>query len=391
MGLNMLRENYNSVISRAMALLLLGFMLATLPNVANAATRKLQLQGPKLGEQPRFALVIGNSVYASSDIPRLANPTNDAHAMAEALNKLNFQVIEVTNATQKEMNKAISNFGEGLEPNTIALFYYAGHGLQVKGKNYLVPVDADISRESSVSSETVDMDNVLEQLGQSKVSIVILDACRNNPFKKSRSVGGDGGLAQMAQAPMGSFIAYATSPGRTAADGTGTNGVYTQELIKHISRPGMSIEEVFKSVRVDVSKATSGEQTPWETSSMTGSFYFNGAPSSDLELAFWGKIKDSESIASFDTYLTQYPNGKHVKEAEQAKERLLRKQQVEQAKREEEANRLALEREEMRRRQDEDARNLANERQRMEEDRIRMQKEGVRRPAEPPPYVPPAF
>jgi hypothetical protein len=228
------------------------------------------------------------------------------------------------------------------------------------------------------------MDTVLDQLGQSKVSIVILDACRNNPFKKSRSVGGDGGLAQMTQAPMGSFIAYSTSPGKTAADGKGKNGVYTQELLKNITKPGLSIEEVFKSVRVDVSKATTGEQTPWETSSMTGSFYFNGAPSSDLELAFWGKIKDSESIASYDTYLTQYPNGKHVKEAEQARERLLRKAQVEQAKREEEANRLVLEKEEMRRRQEEDARTLAEERE-------KMRREGVRRPAEPPPYVPPAF
>lgn len=381
----MWRKNCNSVISRAMALLLLGFMLATLPSVASAATRKLQLQGVKQGEQQRYALVIGNSQYQSSDVPSLPNPINDAHDMAETLSKLNFQVIEVINASQKEMLRAISNFGESLvEPNAVALFYYAGHGLQVKGKNYLVPVDADITRESSVSSETVDMDTVLDQLGQSKVSIVILDACRNNPFKKSRSVGGDGGLAQMTQAPMGSFIAYSTSPGKTAADGKGKNGVYTQELLKNITKPGLSIEEVFKSVRVDVSKATTGEQTPWETSSMTGSFYFNGAPSSDLELAFWGKIKDSESIASYDTYLTQYPNGKHVKEAEQAKERLLRKAQVEQAKREEEANRLALEREDMRRQQEEDARTLAAERE-------KMRREGVRRPAEPPPYVPPAF
>lgn len=355
-----------------------GLVMAGFSDDAYAATRKLTLKKASQGEQKRVALVIGNSNYESKDVPRLPNPVNDALAMSGALNNLGFEVIEVSDATQKEMNRAISNFGESLEPDTVALFYFAGHGLQVNGKNYLVPVDAEISGVSSIVAETVDMDAVLTQLDSSKVSIVILDACRNNPFKKARSIG-SGGLAQL-QAPKGSYIAYATAPGRTAADGDGKNGIYTQELLKNIVTPGLSLEEVFKRVRANVAKATSDEQVPWDSSSLTGNFYFNGAPSDNNELALWEKIKNSSSIADFKTYLSQYPNGSFVKEAEAAKARLEREAQIAQERRAEEA-----------RSREEEARKLAEDRQRLEEDRVRMEREGRPRKAAPPPFVPPSF
>ena len=220
----------------------------------------------------RVALVIGNGAYSSTP---LRNPVNDAHDMAVALRGLGFQVIERSNATQKEMNKAIIEFGEKLSAKTVALFYYAGHGVQVRGKNFLIPVDATISSETAVRAEGVDVDTVLDQLSSSPLNIVILDACRNNPFEsKFRSAGG--GLAQI-EAPKGTLIAYATAPGKTAADGDGRNGVYTRELLKAIQEPGLPIEQMFKHVRAEVTQATGDAQTPWESSSLTGDFYFKGS------------------------------------------------------------------------------------------------------------------
>lgn len=367
------------LVTGMLVMLFSSLMMVGWSDAAYAATRKLTLQSVKQGEQKRVALVIGNSEYESQEVPKLANPTNDARAMADALHKLGFDVIEVINANQKEMNKAITMFGDSLEPTTVALFYYAGHGLQVNGKNYLVPVDADISGAASVSAETVDMNTVLDQLLSSKLSIVILDACRNNPFKRARSIGG-GGLAQL-QTPTGSFIAYATSPGSTASDGGGKNGIYTQEILKNINTPGIQLEELFKRVRDGVAKATSDEQMPWDSSSLRGAaFYFNGAPSDNNELALWGKIKNSSSKADFQTYLSQYPNGLYVKEAQEAKAKLEREASIAQERREEEA-----------RGREEETRRLEEAKQQLQEDRIRMEREGKPRKAVPPPYVPPAF
>ena len=209
----------------------------------------------------RVALVIGNAAYPGAP---LLNPVNDARDMAAALRKLGFEVIERTNVTQKEMNRAIVQFGEKLRSDSIALFFYAGHGMQVRGKNYLIPIDAQIDSEAGVRAETVDVDAVMDQLAVSPLNIVILDACRSNPFERRfRGVGG--GLAQM-DAPKGSLIAYATAPGRVAADGRGRNGLYTQELLKHIQTPGLTVEAVFKRVRNGVIAASGEAQTPWESS-----------------------------------------------------------------------------------------------------------------------------
>lgn len=275
------------------------------------------------GAERRIALVIGNANYPGAP---LKNPANDARDMAAALRDLGFEVISRTDATQKEMNRAIAQFGEKLRADTVALFYYAGHGMQVKGKNYLIPVDAQIVSEASARAETVDVDTVIDQLAVSPLNIVILDACRNNPFERRfRSAGG--GLAQM-DAPKGSLIAYATAPGKVASDGDGNNGLYTQELLRHLQTPGLPLEAVFKRVRNGVMQGSGDAQTPWEASSLTGDFFFRpaadaGAAASSpavpspaapvdpvaLELSFWESIKNSADGENFQAYLDQYPRG----------------------------------------------------------------------------------
>lgn len=231
----------------------------------------LAIAMPVHSAERRIALVIGNASYKEAP---LSNPVNDANDMEAALKRSGFRVIKALDATQKQMNRAIAEFGDLLTYDSVALFYYAGHGLQVRGKNYLIPVDAEIKSESMVRVESVDVDGVLDQLSNSELNVVILDACRNNPFERraSRSLGSSG-LAQM-EAPKGSLIAYSTAPGKTAADGEGRNGLYTEALLKYIQEPGLTIEQVFKNVRREVARATRDAQMPWESSSMTGEFYF---------------------------------------------------------------------------------------------------------------------
>ena len=223
-------------------------------------------------EQHRAALVIGNGNYPSSP---LANPVNDALDVAAQLQKLGFDVTQVTDASQRDMTRAITAFGSKLKPDSVALFYYAGHGIQAKGKNYLLPVDASVQNEASLRSEGVDVDAVLEQIAAtgSQVNIVILDACRNNPFERKFRSAGSGGLAQI-DAPKGTLIAYATAPGKTAADGSGKNGLYTSQLLRALQQPGARVEEVFKKVRIEVARSSNDAQIPWESSSLTGDFFF---------------------------------------------------------------------------------------------------------------------
>ena len=252
-------------------------LLASSCFAASDDGRQLKLKSDA-GTEKRIALVIGNSKYNGTS---LANPANDARDVAAALTELGFDVTAKIDVTQKEMNRSIVKFGEKLNANTVALFYYAGHGMQVKGKNYLIPVDAQIDSETAVRAETVDVDAVLDQLNRSPLSIVILDACRNNPFERRfRSIGG--GLAAM-DAPKGTLIAYATAPGSVASDGTGRNGLYTQELLKAMRAPGLPVERMFKEVRKNVTRATGDAQIPWEMSSLTGEFYFK--PGKDSQLA----------------------------------------------------------------------------------------------------------
>lgn len=238
-------------------------------------SRKLERENtPKGDKANRTALVIGNSGYA--DAP-LKNPVNDAGDMAAALKELGFEVLSHTNLNQNSMKRAIRDFGTKLRTKGgVGLFYYAGHGVQVRGVNYLIPVGAAVSTEEEIEYESVQAGLVLAQMEGAKndLNIVILDACRNNPFARSyRSA--DKGLAQI-NAPSGTLIAYSTAPGSVASDGTGRNGLYTQELLKQMRITGLSIEDAFKNVRVAVRSATSEKQTPWESSSLTGAFYFSG-------------------------------------------------------------------------------------------------------------------
>jgi LPXTG-motif cell wall-anchored protein len=232
----------------------------------------LSAPSPAAAEE-RIALVIGNGNYSEG---ALKNPVNDARDMASLLKSQGFQVTLKLNAGVKDMEESVRQFGLALRRGGVGLFYFAGHGLQVGGSNYLVPVDAKIVSESDVRFECVDAGRVLgkmEDAGNS-LNIVILDACRNNPFARSfRST--ERGLAEM-RAPTGSIIAYATAPGSVAADGAGANGVYTKHLLKNMRTPGLSITDVFMRVRMGVVAETGKKQVPWESSSLTGYFYLSG-------------------------------------------------------------------------------------------------------------------
>jgi formylglycine-generating enzyme required for sulfatase activity len=234
-------------------------------------------QHPAAPGQPekRTALVIGNAAYESG---ALRNPVNDARAMARALTDLSFEVTLKENLDQKQMKREIQAFGEKLQKGGVGLFYYAGHGIQVNGRNFLLPVGAAIEHEKQVEYEAVDVGAVLSEMdyAHARMNIVILDACRDNPFARSfRSI--SQGLASI-DAPTGTLIAYATAPGSVANDGQGENGVYTGELIKAMVQPGLKIEDVFKQVRSAVREATGGRQVPWESSSLEGDFYFLWPP-----------------------------------------------------------------------------------------------------------------
>ncbi len=222
----------------------------------------------------RVALVIGNASYHSAP---LKNPVNDAKSIGLELKNLNFNVIMLTDASYKEMKKGISDFGTELakDRNTIGLFYYAGHGIQLKGKNFIVPVDEKIEKEADVEVYAIELDDLMANLeyAGNTMNIIILDACRNNPFSRSfRSAAGTGLAAT--NAPVGTFVAYATAPGSTAADGSGKNGLYTQELLKTLKIPNLKIEDVFKKVRTSVKEKSNGEQIPWENSALEGDFIF---------------------------------------------------------------------------------------------------------------------
>jgi hypothetical protein len=224
-------------------------------------------------EAPRMALIIGNSNY--DNVP-LRNPVNDATAIATKLQDYNFDVTLRLNINQDDLVKAIRSFGQKLkDTGGIGLFYYAGHGLQIKGENYLVPVDAEIEKELDVEMEAVKLQRVLNEFdyASNQMNIVILDACRDNPYANLRSLGS--GLAPISRAPLGTFIAYATSPGQAASDGENNHGLYTQELLNALNNvENKQLEDVFKEVRSNVRKKSEGEQIPWENSSLEGTFYF---------------------------------------------------------------------------------------------------------------------
>jgi len=221
----------------------------------------------------RLALVIGNSAYSSGP---LKNPVNDASAMGSQLQKLGFTVILKKNADLRGMEEALTDFGDRLKRGGVGLFFYAGHGLQVGGANYLVPIGARINRESDIRYETLDAGKILDEMANANngLNIVILDACRDNPYSRSFR-NASRGLAIVSNAPVGTFISYSTSPGNVASDGEGRNSPYTEALLRYMKEPGLTIEQVFKGARAKLGKETGGRQIPWELSSLQGEFYFN--------------------------------------------------------------------------------------------------------------------
>ncbi|WP_161534302.1 caspase family protein [Bradyrhizobium sp. LCT2] len=252
---------------------LLGFACGPVSaQVAPVEPAPTALQGP----EQRVALVIGNSNYQNA--PQLQNPDNDAESMAKFLNSAGFEVVAATDLTQNDMLRVVQDFSAKVSargPNTVAMVYYAGHGVQLAGENYLVPVDARVSSPTELVNNSVRLVDVMSTLETipSRMRIVILDACRNNPFPSVNDAGR--GLA-IVDAPNGSIVGYSTAPGAEALDGTGGHSPYTQAFLSVAREPNVPIEQLFKRVRLAVNQTTSGAQIPWESSSLTSDFTFFG-------------------------------------------------------------------------------------------------------------------
>ncbi len=260
--------------------------------------------------EKRVALVIGNAAYQHT--ASLPNPVNDADDMASALKKVGFQVIAVKNVDKRSLEKAMADFGRLAQEADAALVYYAGHGIQYQGLNYLMPVDARLEDEYSVNYELTRIDDVLFALAKARgVRILILDACRNNPLAErlvSRGMKRDfiqtRGLARI-EAPRGTLVAFATQSDQIAADGAGRNSPFTGALLKEIEEPGIEIAALFRRVAIDVNQATGGRQLPELSISMAGEFYFN---THETDIQAWAKLRGSSDRRQLGDFITQYPN-----------------------------------------------------------------------------------
>lgn len=290
--------------------------------------------GSAFAQGKRVALVIGVSAYESA--PALPNPINDAVDMSAALGLAGFQIVSAFDPTYSDMQKALRDFGRALEGADTGLVYYAGHGLQVDGKNYLLPRDVTLSDDASVDRESVNMNTILELLGaQPRVSVVLLDACRDNPLAANlarragaaRRAAVNQGLAQVPATAANTLIAYSTQPGATAGDGTGRNSPFTAGILRHITAPGLDVQELMRRVRASVIAETGGVQVPWDSSSLTQTITFIAAPGGrppppasawvapvrdptpqQLDVALWNDVK-GKSAGEVETYLRRYPNG----------------------------------------------------------------------------------
>ena len=287
----------------------------------------------------RVALLIGNNNYSTAP---LRNAVNDARDLSEALKELGFTTILRENATRQEMINAIREFGTRLEGAESALFFYAGHAMQFKDRNYLIPTDAEMKSEDDVTFSSVEVSQVFDRMERAKTrfNFIVLDACRDNPFGSSFKASSSG-LAQIANAPSGTLVAYATAPGSVAADGFGRNGVYTKNILAQIKVPDLPVEIMFKRVREGVERDTRKLQTPWDVSSLKGDFVFNSeagikaasapaasGPSSDAQLAiereFWVSVRDSNRAEDIQAYMEKYPSGQYTVLAKGRLEAILR-------------------------------------------------------------------
>ncbi|HET7527396.1 MAG TPA: caspase family protein [Burkholderiaceae bacterium] len=302
----------------SLSALLFGVLVLT---AAPAAAQ--QMRGVSLTEQ-RVALVIGNAAYKRDP---LDNPVNDARLIARTLEKANFKVALRENLDRAGMLAALREFGDQLTENTVAVLYYAGHALQLRDQNFMIPIDAEIRSEDEIAIQGMDLTFILSQMSRAKsrVNVVILDACRDNPFAKRGGGTTARGLAQM-DAPIGTLLAYATAPGKQAPDGIGKRGnsIYTEQLAEFLLTPGLPIELMFKRVREAVVRESEQLQVPWEHSSLLGEFAFVPGVNSSTEVArddgraevaLWNTIKDSKRADDFRAYRRQYPNGRFAEQA----------------------------------------------------------------------------
>src|SRR5258705_1591610 len=230
--------------------------------------------------ESRLALVIGQSAYRS--VPALPNPANDARAVTQLLTDSGFEVSTAADLSQGQMRKAVSDFAGKVAAkgaDTVALVFYAGHGLQIDGENFLVPIDIDPKREADIPIQAVRLNDILNTLTSvpSKMRILMLDACRNNPFPELKTAGGGLAIADAKVGAPGTFLSFSTSPGAVAEDGAGANSPCTYALLPAGKEQNIPIEETFKRVRLAVNKVTEGRQTPWDSSSLTEDFRFSGA------------------------------------------------------------------------------------------------------------------
>jgi hypothetical protein len=280
----------------------------------------------------RIALVIGNSAYQNT--PELRNPRNDASDIGASLRRLGFEVFEGRDLDKRSMERMIRQFGVKLSGADLALFFYAGHGVAIGGQNYLIPIDARLASEGDADFEALALNLVLKQMErEAKTSIILLDACRDNPLARNlarnmgtRSSQVGQGLAEV-KTGVGTLIGFSTQPGNVATDGTGRNSPYAAALLRHVEVPGRDISGVLIAVRNDVLKATDGRQVPWEHTSLTGQVYLKtDQPSASLasarppatnpanydrevELSYWNSVKGSKSPTLLQTYLDRYPAG----------------------------------------------------------------------------------
>ena len=277
--------------------------------------------GSATSAEHRVALVIGNAAYGQGS---LANPVNDARAMASRLRTLGFDVILRENLKTRDIGGVYREFRSKIAPGNVALVFYAGHGIQFKGQNYFPAVDSVISSEEDVPLQSLNLSSLLDNMEEAKagVSLVFLDACRNNPYSRSfRSP--SNGLAKV-EAASGTLIHYATKPGSVAADGDGKNGTYTEALLAQMSEPGVPVELMLKRVSNRVVAKTKGKQEPWVEGSLRGDFYFfgpttvqvqGGAPeltAAQQEEKFWDDTKAVGNKEAFDAYLDSYPKGRYA-------------------------------------------------------------------------------
>lgn len=274
---------------------------------------------PSVADGKRLALIVGNGAYQNA--PVLDNPRNDARAMAEELRNLGFDVILGLDTDAAALRSLVQTFGSRLAGADLSLFFYAGHGFQLQGRNFVVPTDANIREETDIEFEALDLDLVLRQMDRrARVKIVLLDACRNNPFETAltRSMGSARSTAALRRglAPVqpagGALIGFATDPGDIAYDGAGANSPFTTALLRHIGTPGLEINVMMTRVRADVFASTGERQRPWTTSSLIGEIYLNSADEgtgTEADIAAWKVADASGRPDRIKAYLAAFPNG----------------------------------------------------------------------------------